>query len=858
VDGVTPREAEVLALLGEGLSNAQVAHRLRLSVRTVENHVSSLLRKHAVTDRRALAVLAGQAGGAIPAREGITGLPVARTGFVGRAHEHDAVLTLLGTARLVTLVGPGGVGKTRLAAVVADAAKAAFPLGGAFVDLVPVRDGFAVPAVAAALGVTERPHRSLLDAVTDRLGADRWLLVLDNCEHLLDAVAALADRVLSRCPATTILATSRERLGVPGERVIPISPLPLASDAEALFVDRALAADPEFSADPAAVAEICSRLDGLPLAIELVAARTAALTVAGLRAALDDALSLLSGSRAADARHRSLRDVLGWSHDLLDDGERALFRRLAVFVGGFDLGAAVAVTVDGRPGTVAHVLGRLVEKSLVVRAGPEGPWRMLDTIRAFALDRLRASGEHEDARQRHLSWAVATATALADRADHTEFDRVADDLRAALAGCPPGPGAAPHRLARCLGDLTFARRFPTEALDRYREAADRAPSPRDAAADLRTAAQAVYPVGLAREAFDLLLAAAGQARVAGDGNAEAIALAGAAVTARRFTSGFPQPVPPRQLDAIVARAVTAGDPRDPPVAAHLAAAAAWPAPATPDPARAEAAVTAARATGDPVLVSAALDATGTAAAGAGRLRAAYRIARERLALLDRMDRHHPYAAAEILDAFHFAWLCAFATGDLAGALSTARSIGRDDLLGTHPYRPASKIVPPLVLLGRFDEALHHAEVMWTGWQRSGAPIAVWVSPAASAAALARGLLGDDAGRRLWQARAAAALGAGTPVPAGAGAAFAVFVDARLALHAEAFGEASDLVRRAFAGTSGGWLAPYARAAAAELAVHAGLPDADERLAAAATEENDWAAACLARARRSRVDQLRHA
>ncbi|OLB65516.1 MAG: hypothetical protein AUI10_06460 [Actinobacteria bacterium 13_2_20CM_2_72_6] len=831
---VSPREAEVLALLGGGLSNAQIAGRLRLSVRTVENHVSSLLRKHAVADRRALAVLAGHADGGIPAHEGIAGLPVSRTGFVGRAHERDAVLTLLGSARLVTLVGPGGVGKTRLAAVVAGAAKAAFPLGGAFVDLVPVRHAFVVQAVAAALGVTEQSERSLPEAVTDRLGADRWLVVLDNCEHLLDPVAALVDRVLSACPETTILATSRERLGVPGERVVPIAPLPLASDAEALFVDRALTADPDLTAHPAAVAEICSRLDGMPLAIELVAARTAALGVHGLRAALDDALSLLSGSRDADPRHRSLRAVIGWSHDLLDEDEQVLFRRLAVFAGGFDLDAAVAV---GGPGTVAHLLGRLVEKSLVTRIGPAGPWRMLDTIRAFALDRLRAGGEHEQIRQRHLSWAVAAATGPAARAD---FDRVADDLRAALAGCPPGPGDAPHRLARGLGDLTFAGRFPTEALGHYREAATRAPSPGEAAADLRTAAQAVFAVGLARDAFDLLLAAADQARTAGEGNAEAIALAGAAVTARRFTSGFPQPVPAEQLDAIVARAVTAGDPRDPAVAAHLTAAAAWP---SPDAARAQAAVAAARTTGDPVLLSAALDATGNAAGGAGRLRDAYRIARERLALLDRMDRHHPYAAAELLDAFHLAWLCALATGDLAGALSTAGLIAQDDLLGTHPYRPASKIIPPLVLLGRFDEAGQHAETMWHGWQRSGAPIAVWVSPAASAVALACGLLGDDAGRYRWQERAAKTLGG-----RGGSGAFAVFVEARLAVHTGAVEEAAPgLVRRAFDGTSG-WFAPYARAAAAELAVLAGLPDADGYLAAAATDENDWAAACLARAR----------
>src|SRR5262249_52507355 len=166
-------------------------------------------------------------------------------------------------------------------------------------------------------------------------------------------------------PATTIMATSRERLGIPGERVVPISPLPLASDAEALFTDRATAADPEFTADAALIARICSQLDGMPLAIELAAARCASLGANGLLDALDDILRLVADGRDPDQRHRSLRAVIGWSHDLLSDEQRALFRCLAVFGGAFDINAA-AVIAGGSPSAVADVLGRLVDKSLVV------------------------------------------------------------------------------------------------------------------------------------------------------------------------------------------------------------------------------------------------------------------------------------------------------------------------------------------------------------------------------------------------------------------------------------------------------------------------------------------------------------
>jgi DNA-binding CsgD family transcriptional regulator len=264
--GMSQREAEVLEALAAHRSNAQIAGKLHISVRTVESHVSSLLRKFGVADRRELAELAQTVLAPVTRPAGPLGLPAPWTSFVGRDRERDAINAALQTSRLVSLVGPGGVGKTRLAVEVAREAAPSFRSGCVFVDLVPVAEGFVTQAVAALLGVTEEPGQPLDKAVLDHLAEGRWLLVLDNCEHLLAVVAA-----------------------------VPIRPLSLADDlddaagseAAALFLDRARAVAPDFAADRSAVAELCARLDGMPLAIELAAARSASLGMAGLRSGLD-------------------------------------------------------------------------------------------------------------------------------------------------------------------------------------------------------------------------------------------------------------------------------------------------------------------------------------------------------------------------------------------------------------------------------------------------------------------------------------------------------------------------------------------------------------------------------------------
>jgi predicted ATPase/DNA-binding CsgD family transcriptional regulator len=901
--GVSQRETEVLEAVGRHLSNAQIASRLHISVRTVESHVSSLLRKFNVTDRRELAELAPALTEWAPARPGdaaLPGLPSARTRFIGRDREQASVLAALADSRVVTLVGPGGVGKTRLAAKTAETAAASYPFGGVFVDLVPVRDGFLTQAVAALLGVTERPGRSLDAALHEFLARGRSLLVLDNCEHLLGVVAAFTEKLLADCTGLTIMATSRERLAIPGERTVTVPPMSLVagevqgngeagpprSEAAALFMDRARASDPDFDAPPRAVRDVCRRLDGVPLAIELAAARSASLGVDGLLAGLDDHLRLLAGSRGPHERHRSLRAVIDWSHDLLNDDERALFRRVGAFVGGFDLDAAEAVWAGSVEGTggwagcggsdrgmVADLVGRLTDKSLLIHwRSPDGSrWQMLGTIQAYALDRLAASGDEAAVRDAHLGWAAAIADDLERRlepgqADQVQswrsaFDTVADDLRAALArALTPGTDGVSHRLARTLGHLAYARRFMVESREHYQAAAERAAGPGEAAADLRAAAEVAMARGDGGVAFDLLLASAERAKAAGDAAAQTVALACAATIADRFWADFPQELPHERIRTVFDQAVGACPADDPVSAAYVTAAAAWtalPEKTVPDPDLADDALAAARRTGDPVLISGALDAVVGVLDAGGRLRQAHQVNKERAALLDRLPRHDPRAAIEIVDTFHMVAEIAVTAGDLPDALATARMAKDDDIAGGQPHMTASKPIFPLVLLGRFDEAFTQAEIMWEAWERAGRPAGRRLAPATYAVLLGYGLRGDIGGSHDWTKRLGELIGPGTDQVSGTNlAAVAAFTQARIALHEGRVGSAA-------AATAGllteadSWyesphwqsLRPYAWAMAAEVAVMADPVSAATRLAAAAPagEENYWAAACLARA-----------
>jgi predicted ATPase/class 3 adenylate cyclase/DNA-binding CsgD family transcriptional regulator len=373
-------------------------------------------------------------------------LPAQFTSFVGRNGELTQVRELMADNRLVTVTGAGGAGKTRLAVQVAGQLAGEFSGGICYVDLAPITDPDLVPTTAArALGLPDQPGRSTMDTLTRFIADRQMLVVLDNCEHLLDACAALMVALLETCPGLTLLVTSREPIGVAGEVSWRVPSLSLAGEAVELFTDRARHARPDFeiSDDNAAtVTEICRRLDGLPLAIELAAARVRALSLTEILDSLHDRFRLLTGgARTAVRRQQTLRASVDWSHALLTEPERALFRRLASFLGGFDLEAArtVAGGTEVQRYQVLDQLTLLVDKSLVVAENIRGRtrYRLLETVRQYALEKLGESGEADAVRSRHRDYYTTVAALLdAPGANYEQFTEQAefevDNLRAAF------------------------------------------------------------------------------------------------------------------------------------------------------------------------------------------------------------------------------------------------------------------------------------------------------------------------------------------------------------------------------------------------------------------------------------------
>jgi len=416
-------------------------------------------------------------------------LPVQTTSFVGRERETQEVQRLVRGTPLLTLMGAGGCGKTRLSLQAAGELADTFPDGVWLVELAPVSDPGLVPlVVASALKVREEAGLSLTATLVEHLRHKDMLLVLDNCEHLVGAAATLADELLRTCPRVRILATSREALRIPGETTweVPLltvppgvpalsqaaDPLQMLRQYEAtrLFLDRASASSSTFqpsAGDAAAIAQICRRLDGIPLAIELAAPWVKALSVTQIAARLDDCFQLLTRGRRTDLpRQQTLRALIDWSYDLLDDEERALLRYLSIFAGGWSLDAAEAVChlrVDELgPLDVLDLLYRLIEKSLVIasesRDGGTG-YRLLETVRQYAREKLRNAGEEAPLAARHCEWFLDLAESASKQLPgpepalwHARLDDNRENLRAALEGCPADELGA-ERSLRLIGAL---------------------------------------------------------------------------------------------------------------------------------------------------------------------------------------------------------------------------------------------------------------------------------------------------------------------------------------------------------------------------------------------------------------------
>ena len=783
--GISAREAEVLTLVGEHRSNAEIGAHLFISVRTVETHVSSLLRKLGVPDRRALADLATELTRAERTSRALAGLPSPLNPFIGRARERAEMRDAVVAHRQVTAAGPGGVGKTRLALAVAADLASDFEGGVWFVDLVPVTDPVMVgSAVAAALGLGEQQGRGIDDSVLAALADRRALLVLDNCEHLSDGVAPFVERLLARCPGVSVLTTSRARLMVPFEWVYLVPPLSLegrgdgdvgSSDAVLLFLDRAAAVGWTLEREQLAqVAEVCRKLDGVALAIEIAAARLPALGLGELVAGLSDHLRLLVGGYRADERHRSVRAMLDWSQALLSSADSALLRRVSVFVSPFTAPAAAQVAgfPPLEPGKVVDGLARLADQSLLlVTASASGTrYRALETIRQYGIGQLTETSELAATRARHLRWCLATATGLAQDPSRAtggwraSLDAVADDFRAALgwAAEQPERHTQARDLALSLADLAFSRNLAGEAQRRYDQAAALTDDPAAAATALRRAADVAACRMRGDDAYRLWQAAADAAQRAGDSAAAARDLATATTAYFRISGVFARLPPPEEATALLTRARDlAGD--DPAAQAAIALAecgalgdAFFAEEAEPKTAAAETtalaerAVELARRLRDPLAECAALDALTGAQHRAGDTFAAAASARRRVGLLHSVPAT-PGAAFELIDALLMATETSIGVGDLPAARQFGRQLCDLPLLAEVGHFATSRLLMADALAGHAADVILASRRFLDAWTQAGRPRASSFGQSAAAVAMIHGLRGDHAARDNWLA-----------------------------------------------------------------------------------------------------------
>ena len=755
---VTAREAEILALIARHLTNAQIADALFISTRTVESHVSAMLRKLQLPDRRSLARHAEAMPGLL-VRSGSRGLPVPVTPFIGRAGERAALTVALAGHRLVTATGPGGIGKTRLALSVAAEVAPARRDGVWFVDLIHVTDpAMVTTAVAETVGVPEQRTTSVGRALVAALAASDALLVIDNCEHVLDGVRGCVERIIAGCPEVTVLTTSRTWLLLPYERVYVVPGLSViggGGDAVDLFAARVAAAtgDPA-PPDPVRVAALCRALDGMALAIELAAARFAALGLDGLESGLDQRLRLLTtGPHAAD-RHGSLRAAIGWSYELLSSTDRRLLRGVAMFASWFDVDAARAVAgADCEHAEIADGLARLAEHSLlVVERGERTRYRVLETIRQYGVERLVEARELDQIRAGHEQWCRRslaalhrTGTAEIDDAWRARFDKIVDDASAALAWSAgvEGRQAQAAELAVELAGLLFLRGRQAQAQQRYEQGAGLAATPAERGTCLRLAAGAAASRFVGDDALRLLRMAADAALTAGDRAGAARDLATMAMYINRAPGIMATQHSQAEADALITKSQALSD--GSPLAQAALAVAECPPPGVGDPRRA---VQLAELAGDGIVHSIALDWLTSTNLADKDIAEAVRTARRRLELLDTLPVS-PLSVFEFADGYLMAAEVDLAAGELPRAAAHADALARLPFYRHEDHLAISRRLLVDALAGHFDAVVRAGERFRAGWERAGRPVAPNLARAPYAVAMVHGMRGDDDRRAAW-------------------------------------------------------------------------------------------------------------
>jgi predicted ATPase len=657
-----------------------------------------------------------------------------------------------GEKGLVSLVGPGGIGKTRVALRLAAQPRAVF---ADLTTLPPGADDEAVArAVISALGLTEPGGGSSLDAVaTELASAPARLVVLDSSEHVLEGAAVVAER-LARESSCQLLTTSRQRLGVPGERVVVLGPLSLEAAAE-LFVARAADVGVSEPLDAALVAEVCRRVECMPLLVELAAARLAAFNLADLAVRLDHALEVLGDMRSPH-RHRSARALLGWSYDLLTPAQQAIYRALSVLRGPFRLEVAEAVAPSGPPGATTAGFARLVEACLVARVGDR--YRQLDLVRADAAERLTAAGETNTALGQLVDWGLRSA-GTAEPGDWV-------DLAAAVEAAQQLEHPRLPSLARLVAERFEEAGRWTAGQELFELAARTAGS---AAAAWEAAATA-----WSRFRFDsairLLLLTAESARTEGDNVLEALASVGAVEVSTRFAGSVEEGLAEGQVAALVDRAdglsrQRGGNPR---LVAGVAMARAWQAympwlarfaagrkrgsevaPATVVTELTDAAVGLAERAGEPLFGSSALDCRCVTCLGSGDLVGAMAAITARRALLAGLQDDSARASVERRDLLSMASDVTLRLGDLDDSLSFALQFREFERARGEPHDYVQKAVPPLLFLGRWDEVLDHAARLLAVRRTEPIWTAVQLSPVWICAGAVLGYRGDELGAEAW-------------------------------------------------------------------------------------------------------------